>query len=86
MNLAGIRERVRREGLAGVVTTEKDAVKIPAAWLGDVRCGVVEVDRRFLSGQGGSSDLESPPRSAPVSTAGPVLPPAQPSLLTEWRG
>lgn len=43
--------RVRREGLAGIVTTEKDSVKIPAGWLEGCPCAVLEVDLRFLSGQ-----------------------------------
>jgi tetraacyldisaccharide 4'-kinase len=45
------RARVSAEGLSGVVTTEKDAVKIPAEWLGECRCLVLEVDLRFVSGQ-----------------------------------
>jgi tetraacyldisaccharide 4'-kinase len=45
------RARVRSEGLAGIVTTEKDAVKIPAEWLEGCNCAVLEVDLRFLSGQ-----------------------------------
>jgi hypothetical protein len=47
---------VRRNKLAGIVTTEKDAVKIPAAWFGGIPCLVVEIDLEFLSGQ---DDIES---------------------------
>lgn len=43
--------RVRREGLAGIVTTEKDAVKIPAAWLGGTVCRVLEIDLELLDGR-----------------------------------
>jgi len=49
--LAEVRSRVRDEGLTGIVTTEKDAVKIPAEWLEECPCAVLEVDLRFLSGQ-----------------------------------
>jgi len=49
--LAGAGARVRTEGLTGIVTTEKDAVKIPAEWLESCTCAVLEVDLRFLSGQ-----------------------------------
>ena len=50
-------ERVKVEGLAGIVTTEKDSVKIPRGgagepdWLHGVRCLVLEVDLSFISGQ-----------------------------------
>lgn len=43
--------RVREAGLSGIVTTEKDAVKIPAGWLADCPCLVLEVDLQFLRGQ-----------------------------------
>jgi len=56
-DLRAVSQRVDREGLAGVVTTEKDAVKIPAPWLAGVRCCVLEVDLRFLSGQDGLESL-----------------------------
>lgn len=49
--LEAVRARVRIEGLAGIVTTEKDAVKIPAEWLDGCPCAVLEVDLRFLAGQ-----------------------------------
>lgn len=48
--------RVRSEGLAGVVTTEKDGVKIAPEWLGETPCLVLEIDLEFLSGQ---ADLEA---------------------------
>jgi tetraacyldisaccharide 4'-kinase len=35
----------------GVVTTEKDAVKIPSEWLTGTRCLVLEIDLQFLRGQ-----------------------------------
>ena len=50
-DLAAVTDRVHREQLAGVVTTEKDSVKIPAGWLRDTRCCVVEIDLQFLDGQ-----------------------------------
>lgn len=56
-DLRGVRERVRREGLSGVVTTEKDAVKIPVEWLAETRCLVLEIDLQFLSGQDGLESL-----------------------------
>jgi len=37
--------------LAGIVTTEKDAVKIPAGWVTDCSCVVLEVDLEFRAGQ-----------------------------------
>lgn len=45
-------ERVRSAaaGLDGVLTTEKDAVKIPPEWLGETRCLVLEIDLEFLRG------------------------------------
>lgn len=43
--------RQRAAGLAGIVTTEKDAVKIPLEWLGDTPYRVLEIDLEFLSGQ-----------------------------------
>lgn len=43
--------RVRSGGLAGIVTTEKDAVKIPAGWVSACSCYVLEVDLQFRSGQ-----------------------------------
>jgi tetraacyldisaccharide 4'-kinase len=49
-DLEQAREAVRAGRLAGIVTTEKDAVKIPADWLGDTRCLVLEVDLELLSG------------------------------------
>jgi tetraacyldisaccharide 4'-kinase len=49
--LAALAGRVRTEGLAGIVTTEKDGVKIPPGWLKGVPCRVVEIDLEFLSGQ-----------------------------------
>ncbi len=48
--------RVEREALTGVVTTEKDAVKIPPTWFANTRCCVLEIDLEFLSGQ---NDIES---------------------------
>ncbi|HTE20038.1 MAG TPA: tetraacyldisaccharide 4'-kinase, partial [Armatimonadota bacterium] len=50
-DLAQIADRVKQEQLAGVVTTEKDSVKIPAGWLRDTPCCVVEIDLQFLDGQ-----------------------------------
>jgi tetraacyldisaccharide 4'-kinase len=50
-------ERVRNDGLAGVVTTEKDAVKIPADWLQDTTCYVLEIDLEFLSGEASIAGL-----------------------------
>jgi tetraacyldisaccharide 4'-kinase len=50
-DLERARQRVTAEGLVGIVTTEKDAVKIRAEWLQECRCLVLEVDLRFLRGQ-----------------------------------
>lgn len=55
-DIRGLRGRVESEKLTGVVTTEKDAVKIPPAWFGSTRCRVLEIDLEFLSGQ---DDIES---------------------------
>lgn len=51
-----LRDLVARHELSGIVTTEKDSVKISADWLGDMPCCVLEIDLQFLSGQ---DDLES---------------------------
>ncbi len=50
-DLCRVRAQVDREGLAGVVTTEKDAVKLDPTWLAGARCRVLEIDLEFLSGQ-----------------------------------
>lgn len=55
-DVQGLCERAGREKLTGVVTTEKDAVKIPSPWFGGTRCLVLEIDLQFLSGQ---DDIES---------------------------
>lgn len=49
--IAAAAERVRREGLAGIVTTEKDAVKIDPSWAGGALILVVEIDLEFRSGR-----------------------------------
>lgn len=54
--IRALRARAGDEGLCGIVTTEKDSVKIPTGWLGDTRCLVVRVELEFLSGQ---DDLEA---------------------------
>jgi tetraacyldisaccharide 4'-kinase len=51
---AEIREvcaRARAGGVAGIMTTEKDSVKIPGEWLDGTPCRVLEIDLQFLSGQ-----------------------------------
>jgi tetraacyldisaccharide 4'-kinase len=50
-------ERVKSLDLAGMVTTEKDAVKIPAGWLAGCRCLVLEVDLQFQCGQEAVEEL-----------------------------
>ena len=54
--IAAAAEQVGREGLAGIVTTEKDAVKIDPEWAGDTPVLVVEIDLEFRSGR---EDLEA---------------------------
>jgi tetraacyldisaccharide 4'-kinase len=54
-DLRSVRDRVAAGALDGIVTTEKDAVKIPAAWLGETRCLVLEIDLDFVSGE---NDIE----------------------------
>ncbi|HEU4751677.1 MAG TPA: tetraacyldisaccharide 4'-kinase, partial [Armatimonadota bacterium] len=49
--VAELEQRVRSARMAGIVTTEKDAVKIPPEWLAGVPCRVVEIDLEFLSGR-----------------------------------
>jgi tetraacyldisaccharide 4'-kinase len=56
-DLARVMGRVRAERLAGVVTTEKDAVKIPADWLKEVPCRVLEVDLELVEGRGALEGL-----------------------------
>ena len=46
-----VAKRVCREGLLGIVTTEKDSVKIAREWLASIRCLVLEIDLRFLDGE-----------------------------------
>ncbi len=41
---------VRRLGLRGILTTEKDAVKLAAEWVGDVNCVSLEVDLQVMTG------------------------------------
>jgi tetraacyldisaccharide 4'-kinase len=50
-DLAPLADRVRAAGLSGMVTTEKDSVKIAPGWLSGVPCRVLEIDLQFLSGQ-----------------------------------
>lgn len=50
-DLRAVVQRARSEGLAGIVTTEKDAVKWDPAWLDGARCLVLEIDLQLLSGQ-----------------------------------
>ncbi|MFN3652866.1 MAG: tetraacyldisaccharide 4'-kinase [Armatimonadota bacterium] len=49
--LAQVVQQVTREGLSGVVTTEKDFVKIPVEWLAGTDYRVLEVDLELLSGR-----------------------------------
>jgi tetraacyldisaccharide 4'-kinase len=56
-DLRRVCERVGLEGLSGIVTTEKDSVKIPPEWLGETRCLVLEIDLRFLWGQDAIEEL-----------------------------
>ena len=49
--------RARSEGWDGIVTTEKDAVKIEPEWLGETACCVLAVDLDFLTGQDGIERL-----------------------------
>jgi tetraacyldisaccharide 4'-kinase len=50
-DLEAVGGQVRGGGLAGVVTTEKDSVKISPGWLCGVPCRVLEIDLQFMSGQ-----------------------------------
>lgn len=50
-DIRAVRQRLQAGGFAGLVTTEKDAVKLPAEWLEGVCCRVLEIDLEFLSGQ-----------------------------------
>src|SRR5262249_26789830 len=50
-DLRAVRTPAGEQGLDGIVTTEKDAVKIPAEWLGETRCFVLEIDLEFVSGR-----------------------------------
>jgi tetraacyldisaccharide 4'-kinase len=50
-DLRSVRQRVEDERLVGVVTTEKDAVKIAPEWLAGIPCRVLEIDLGFLSGR-----------------------------------
>lgn len=43
--------QAERCGAAGIVTTEKDSVKIPRDWLGEIPALVLPVRLRFLSGE-----------------------------------
>jgi len=55
VDLAAVLKRVRQEGVDGIVTTEKDAVKIQPEWLDGAPLRVVEIGLEFLTGQ---DDLE----------------------------
>lgn len=50
-DLRGLRDRIQAGGFAGLVTTEKDAVKMPAAELEGTKCRVLEIDLELISGQ-----------------------------------
>jgi tetraacyldisaccharide 4'-kinase len=50
-DLRAASDRVRAEGLAGIVTTEKDSVKIAPEWLDRTSCCILEIDLQFISGQ-----------------------------------
>ncbi len=54
--IRSVARRVTGQGLSGLLTTEKDSVKIPSGWLDGIRCLVLEIDLEFLSGQ---ASLES---------------------------
>jgi tetraacyldisaccharide 4'-kinase len=49
--IRALAERVNRENASGIVTTEKDSVKISPGWLGSTPYRVVVVDLQFLSGR-----------------------------------
>ncbi len=49
--VAEVCARVKREGLAGVVTTEKDSVKMGRDWTEGTAVRVLEIDLECLSGQ-----------------------------------
>jgi tetraacyldisaccharide 4'-kinase len=55
-DLANLGERVRSGRFAGIVTTEKDAVKIRPEWTAGIDCYVLEIDLELLSGE---RDLEA---------------------------
>jgi tetraacyldisaccharide 4'-kinase len=47
----------RAAGYAGILTTEKDAVKLDPAWFGDTPCWVLTVELEFLAGGEAIRDL-----------------------------
>lgn len=50
-DLAAVCDRARAQGLVGLVTTEKDAVKIRGEWVTGLPLRVLEIDLEFLSGR-----------------------------------
>jgi tetraacyldisaccharide 4'-kinase len=50
-NVRSVCNRVRSEEWSGLVTTEKDSVKIATEWLAGARAYVLEIDLQFLRGQ-----------------------------------
>jgi tetraacyldisaccharide-1-P 4'-kinase len=71
--LEGAVARVKSAGLTGIVTTEKDAVKIPAGWVSGCSCLVLEVDLQFRSGQ---DAIEALVRERVTTRSPEVEPPA----------
>ncbi|MGV3722139.1 MAG: tetraacyldisaccharide 4'-kinase [Actinomycetota bacterium] len=65
--------QVKAGSLSGIVTTEKDAVKIPAGWVTGCSCLVLEVDLQFRSGQ---DAIEALVRERVTTRLSAVEPPA----------